>query len=144
MTTCTGDGSCLTQNYDLSYDEKENEICEFKCKGIRCSNYEFCKNINPEWLFNTNTCNTICKSCDINFGEVLEIIKLTEECSICYCDPTDGIKQKCGHKLCFKCFEKIYSSEEEEEEEGQVPTSINSQKCPLCRYQFKQEWLKNL
>lgn len=66
MSTCSGDGYCLSQTDSNMYKKNTNVISEFNCKPIKCLNYIICGKVCP--LHILNNYRGICLTCDVMFN----------------------------------------------------------------------------
>jgi hypothetical protein len=102
-------------NYEknnIAHDIYTNE------SGIKCKNYELCKDVLPKWWFECEG-NYLCMNCHMIFGTwdnassgnngkgILEFYD-NIECPICL-ECKKGISQpKCEHSICINCFKRCY------------------------------------
>lgn len=102
------------------YDYEKNNIAfniqypKEEGGGIKCKNYELCKEILPKWWFDCKG-SYLCTNCHMLFGTgkgELDI-KNNIECPICLEEKTGVSQPNCDHFLCIHCFRRCYYGEEE-------------------------------
>jgi len=137
MSSCNGDGKCLTQCECKCYNEETDEynevcVCGHRehngycpskcCRPIKCS-YKYCNIKQPEWV---SWCyKGLCVNCSIQIGDNNLHFPFSEvgDCCVCLENKT-MIILRCNHIICDDC---CYSITKE---------GFNNEQnllCPLCR-----------
>jgi hypothetical protein len=128
MNICKGNGECLEQLPDLTYDKlykKQNISCNFLCTPVKCPNYVVCETIAPEWYFKCH--DGVCVDCNVAWNaekmgldtkndtinnkncNKLKIVHTSFVCDLCGNTNEQKIKMvKCDHWVCIDCFNMCY------------------------------------
>jgi hypothetical protein len=113
---------------DLLY-ERENIGYDYQYPegGIKCKNYDICKEVLPGWWHECKA-SYICTNCDIAWGE-LEFMKTAEECAVCGEEDKKHVKfpAGCSHSFCVSCSKQIITVDE-----SRYHLSKNPFGCPPC------------
>jgi hypothetical protein len=133
MSTCNGDGSCITfcscicsiyencicghkHHLDIKEENRYHGFCQIPCKMgcklIECSRHKHCGEKFPEWYIKTNDTHPMLN--DANFIDALI------ECKICF-NMRYMVHMNCGHVLCYSCYKYVFINGEE-----------LMQRCPFC------------
>lgn len=140
MTSCKGNGECLTQCECECYNEETEEydeicVCGHRqhngycpsncCMLVECRNYKYCNVKQPKWVSNCH--NGICSWCAVQMGKHIYTNQL-EDCCVCL-ENNIIVILKCNHKVCNDCWYKITNKGFDDEEDCKKYKPL----CPLCR-----------
>ena len=132
---CAKSGGCNCQrDYDEDYDGTG-------CACVACPNVKLC----GAWMPSAYLANHrgTCVNCAVSWGKALIFVAMTEECSICYNHPEEGVRHpsECAgkHTFCIPCIKLMYWGPEDNDEENTFTPHVT---CPLCRKEFIPDWLK--
>lgn len=95
--------------------------------GIKCKNFNLCKNYIPDWWFDCKG-TYLCTNCDGIFGIELNFREIDEECPICL-EKSKYQAQfpSCPHWFCTKCLKKLFFWNELRYHISPIPYG-----CPPC------------
>lgn len=115
---CSGDGSCFTQT-SYGYEKDVNYTCNHNCQLFQCPNYLVCGFAGPKWYLGCHS--GVCYSCNMNFGQKLDLSKEKEECPICYEEEFSIKMINCNHRICYICFKKCFTITYDHEDKIENP-----------------------
>lgn len=145
------DGWCLMPTA-RGYAVRQRE-CEFNCRLVRCDNFAYCGNAQPQFLASIH--NHLCINCDLQFQTSLHF-RFINECALCHAAPVwIGVDlPQCEHQVCLSCFRDMYRPNcqsaldsgdeihsEQEDADNEVQAALDhdlndSPPCPVCHVAF--------
>jgi len=147
------------ENNNIAFDYQNSEA---DGGGIKCKNYELCKEVLPKWWHECKG-SYLCTNCHMMFGTwgsgenahtgkgVLEISN-NLECPICFKTKKGISYPRCEHTVCVDCFkrctygdgtnEPTFPYPDKEEEYGDDPENPKwDSEYPLIKI-HNEEWNK--